>query len=85
MLSEGNLKALYVPRGFALGMCTLSDNCVLLYKMGDYYTPETQGAIRWNDPDIGIKWPADKPVLSERDATALSFGEFMTKYRGLDV
>jgi dTDP-4-dehydrorhamnose 3,5-epimerase len=85
VLSESNLKAVYVPEGFALGMCALSDDCTLLYKMGAYYMPESQGVIKWNDPDIGIKWPADNPILSERDAAAMSFKEFMAKHKGLSV
>ena len=85
ILSETNHKMLYVPRGFALGMCTLSDNCTLLYKMGDYYSPEQQGAVRWDDPDIGITWPVKKPVLSAKDASAGSFKELIEKYGGLEA
>jgi dTDP-4-dehydrorhamnose 3,5-epimerase len=85
VLSENNLKVLYVTRGIALGMCTLTDNCTLLYKMGDYYVPESQGTIKWNDPDIGIKWPTDKPIISEKDTAAMRFKDFIAKYKGLEV
>ena len=84
-ISESNRKMLYVPKGFALGMCTLTDDCALLYKMSDYYAPEAQGAIKWNDQDIGIRWPVDKPVISERDSKAVSFKEFIEKHGGLIV
>ena len=84
-LSESNRKMLYVPKGFALGMCTLTDNCTLLYKMGDYYAPEAQGTIKWDDPDIAIRWPVDKPVISESDSKAMSFKEFIEKHGGLAV
>ena len=82
-LSAGNRKMLYAPEGMAMGICTLTDNCTLLYKMGDIYSPEDQGAIKWDDPDIGVKWPVKGPVLSERDRNAMSFKEFMKKHRGL--
>ena len=85
LLSETNHKMLYLSRGFALGMCTLTDNCTLLYKMGDCYAPEKQGAIRWDDPDIAIDWPVDNPILSKRDSSAGSFKEFLEKYGGLEV
>lgn len=85
ILSEDNNKMLYIPKGFALGMCALTDNCILLYKMDDYYTPESQGTIRWDDPDIGIDWPVDNPILSEKDSRAKSFKEFVETYGGLEV
>ena len=84
-LSEDNKKMLYVPSGFALGMCTLTDHCTLLYKMGNYYAPASQGIIKWDDPDLGIEWPIANPILSERDSKAPSFKEFEDKYGGLEV
>jgi len=81
-ISEDNKKMLYVPRGIALGMCTLADNSTLLYKMDNYYHPESQGAIKWDDPDLGIDWPVANPLLSERDSKAQSFKEFMEEYIG---
>ncbi|MFC2005282.1 dTDP-4-dehydrorhamnose 3,5-epimerase [Chloroflexota bacterium] len=84
-LSKANHKMLYIPQGFALGMCTLTNNCTLLYKMGDYYVPEKQGVIRWDDPDIDIDWPVDNPILSKKDSSAGSFKEFVEKYDGLEV
>ena len=85
ILTEANNKMLYIPRGFALGMCTLTDNCTLLYKMGDYYAPGSEGTLKWDDPDIGIDWPVDNPILSEKDSRAKSFKEFIEKYGGLKV
>jgi len=85
LLSETNHKMLYIPEGFALGMCTLTDDCSLLYKMGAYYTPEKQGSIRWNDSDIAINWPVDNPILSEKDSAAGSFKEFLRKHGGLKI
>ena len=85
ILSEDNKKMLYVPKGFALGMCTLTDNGTLLYKMDDYYALGSQGVIKWDDPDIRIDWPVDNPILSEKDSMAKSLREFVQTYGGLEV
>lgn len=85
LLSAENKKMLYIPRGFAHGMCTLTGEFTMLYKVDNYYAPKNEGAIKWNDPDIGIIWPVDNPVLSEKDTQAPSFQEFVAKYGGLVV
>jgi len=85
IISENNNKMIYIPRGFALGMYTITDNCTLLYKIDNYYTPEGQGAIKWNDPDISIIWPVKNPSISKRDSRAISFKEFVDKYGGLEI
>ena len=81
-ISEKNKKMLYVPRGIALGMCTLTDNSTLLYKMDNYYHPESQGAIKWDDPDVNIKWPIDNPSISERDKKAQKYKDFIKETGG---
>jgi dTDP-4-dehydrorhamnose 3,5-epimerase len=59
---------LFVPRGFAHGYCTLTDDCELFYKVDGLYAPQTEGGVIWNDPDLAIPWPlAGDPVLSEKD------------------
>lgn len=85
ILSEGNKKMVYVPKGFAIGMCTLTDDCIVLYKMDNYYVPESQGVIKWDDPDIGINWPVNNPILSERDAQAPSLRMLVEKHGGLEI
>ena len=60
----------YVPPGLAHGFCVISETADFHYKCTDYYHPEDEGSIVWNDPDIGIEWPIDNPTLSEKDAKA---------------
>lgn len=68
VLSEDNKKQLLIPRGFAHGFVVLSDVAVFCYKCDDFYHPNDEGGIIWNDPDIGIEWPiSEKPILSEKD------------------
>ncbi|CAG2127491.1 dTDP-4-dehydrorhamnose 3,5-epimerase [Cupriavidus plantarum] len=70
-LSARNFRQLWIPEGFAHGFMVTSDYADVLYKMTDYYDPEFECAIAWNDPDIGIQWPASEgPILNDRDAGA---------------
>ncbi|TVQ11139.1 MAG: dTDP-4-dehydrorhamnose 3,5-epimerase [Balneolaceae bacterium] len=66
-LTSENKWMLYVPVGLAHGFCVLSDEADFYYKCSDYYNPDGERGIAWNDPDIGIKWPVTDPVLSDRD------------------
>ncbi|MCL5982719.1 MAG: dTDP-4-dehydrorhamnose 3,5-epimerase [Firmicutes bacterium] len=66
-LSAGNRRQLYIPAGFAHGFCVTSETALFAYKCTDFYNPEAEGGIIWNDPDIGIAWPIDTPLLSEKD------------------
>lgn len=66
-LSEKKSEMLYVPKGFALGFQTLSDDTELLYQMSEYFHQESSGGIKWDDPKIGIKWPLECTVISEKD------------------
>lgn len=66
-LSAENKKQLLIPRGFGHGFLTLTDDVEFLYKADNYYTPEAECGIRWNDPDIGVEWGVENPILSEKD------------------
>jgi len=68
-LSEENKLQLFIPRGFAHGFIVLSEKAVFQYKCDNYYMPEHEGALLWNDPALGIDWllPDDEIVLSEKD------------------
>ena len=68
-LTATNLVQVYVPPGFAHGVCTLSDDTEVLYKVSAGWSPEHEGGVMWNDPALGIDWPveAHEAVLSERD------------------
>lgn len=67
-LSAENRRMLYIPEGFAHGFCVLSDVAEVIYKVTEEYSQEHESGICWNDPDIGINWPIEKPLLSARDA-----------------
>ena len=69
-LSAENHRQLFIPRGFAHGFITLTNDVEVLYKADNLYAPEYDGNIRWDDPEIGIKWPIAPVVLSEKDAAA---------------
>ncbi len=66
-LNEENCSMLYIAPGLAHGFATLRDDTVFLYKCTDIYSPEHDGGILWNDPDIAVKWPVDNPILSDKD------------------
>ncbi len=68
-LSEDNHRQFFIPRGFAHGFAVMSDIAVFQYKCDNFYAPQSEGAIMWNDPQLNIKWPipADKVILSEKD------------------
>lgn len=71
ILSAENKKQFWVPPGFAHGFLTLSDTAEFLYKTTDYYAPEHERCIRWDDPSVAVIWPIlDSPILSPKDAVA---------------
>lgn len=83
-LSESNKKQLWIPEGFAHGFITLSNKTEVLYKATDYYSPENEGSIIWNDDSLNIKWPFQPSVISKKDSTAFPFSTLKKKLGVLD-
>ena len=69
-LSAENRFQLWVPPGFAHGFCVLSESADFFYKCTALYAPQHERALRWDDPELGIRWPIDRPTLSAKDAAA---------------
>ena len=73
-LSSATHRMLWVPVGFAHGFLVLSEHALVQYKVTDFYAPEHERTIRWNDPDLAIKWPlASDPVMNQKDAVGARF------------
>lgn len=68
-LTEDNHRQFFIPRGFAHGFSVLTDEVIFQYKCDNFYAPQSEGALAWDDPDLGIDWriPTDKVLLSEKD------------------
>ncbi|MGC1272212.1 MAG: dTDP-4-dehydrorhamnose 3,5-epimerase [Planctomycetaceae bacterium] len=66
-LSAENSRQVYVPPGFAHGFCVTSEAALFAYKCTDYYAPQAEATIAWDDPDLAIRWPIRKPILSAKD------------------
>ena len=78
LLSADNRKQLWIPRGFAHGFLVLSVTAEFQYKCTDYYAPEHERTLQWNDPDIGIDWPLledEEPILSAKDQAGIPLSE----------
>ena len=80
-LSADNGDQLFIPVGFAHGFVTLVPDSEIVYKCSDYYAPETEGSVLWNDPDIGIEWPTGSdPILSDKDAAAFLLSDLESPF-----
>jgi dTDP-4-dehydrorhamnose 3,5-epimerase len=69
VLDDDKKQALLIPAGFAHGFCVLSDVADVAYKATDFYAPSGERGVRWDDPLLGIRWPIEDPILSEKDRT----------------
>ncbi|MBI1286020.1 MAG: dTDP-4-dehydrorhamnose 3,5-epimerase [Flavobacteriales bacterium] len=79
-LSEENAKALWVPPGFAHGFKTLADETLFYYDCTEVYNKDSEGSIRWNDPELNIDWGIEDPILSEKDEAAPLFKDFTSQF-----
>ena len=84
LLTEENKKQFFIPKGFAHGFYVTGDFAAFTYKCSDFYHPEDEGGIAWDDPEIGIKWPVPEgqiPQLSEKDKQWSSFAAYREAHR----
>ncbi len=79
-LNDNDHRMLFIPPGFAHGFRTLEENTLFVYKCTDIYAPQTERAIRWNDPELAIDWETDTPLLSEKDTKAMLFRDFVSPF-----
>ncbi len=75
-LSGANLRQLFIPEGFLHGFCVLSETAIVHYKCSSLYVPDDQSGVLWNDKDLGIDWPIETPVLSDKDRQNLTWKKF---------
>ncbi len=80
VLTESNKLMYWIPEGFAHGFVCLEDHSVFTYKCTNVYNKASEGSIRWNDPDLGINWDIDNPILSEKDKISPMFRDFITPF-----
>lgn len=85
-LTAENRQMLYIPKGFAHGFLALEDETLFSYLCGDRYDPESDGGIRWDDPQLAVTWPLERAgemILSDKDAALPSLSEFISRYGAL--
>jgi dTDP-4-dehydrorhamnose 3,5-epimerase len=73
--ATGHCAMLYVPEGFAHGFQTLEDDTTVMYQISEFYSPESARGVRWDDPIFDIRWPEDRPVMSDRDRSYPDFDQ----------
>lgn len=80
VLTGENKYMYWIPAGFAHGFLTLEDDTVFFYKCTNVYNKESEGSIRWNDPDLNINWGIENPILSEKDKISPLFKDFKSSF-----
>ena len=79
-LTEHNKRQLWIPPGFAHGFATLEDDTIFIYKCSNVYNRESENSIRWDDPDLGIDWGIDNPIISDKDKSAPLFRDLNSPF-----
>ncbi|MGK7393535.1 MAG: dTDP-4-dehydrorhamnose 3,5-epimerase [Candidatus Cyclobacteriaceae bacterium M3_2C_046] len=85
ILSEENKKMVFIPKGFAHGYLSLEDNSEVIYKVDQAYAPQAEAGILWNDPELGIGWEVDKPILSPKDQKQPTFSDFKNTHEAIQL
>ena len=80
IISDKSEYSFYIPEGFAHGFCSLSNESLLLYNCTNYRSPNFEVGIKYNDPDLNIKWPTNKPIVSKKDNNSITFKEYLRKF-----
>ena len=80
ILSELEKNQFYIPPGFAHGFCSLEDETIFSYKCTEYYHPEVESCILWNDESLNIDWEVNDPILSKKDMNGISFNDFISPF-----
>ena len=78
-LSGENKRQFYIPEGYAHGFCVTSETALFAYKCTEMYMPQSEYGVSWRDPDLGIQWPIENPLLSEKDLNYLRLKEIETR------
>lgn len=81
ILSSKENNQFWIPPGFAHGFCALEENTLFSYKCTNYYAPEYERAILWNDPDLNIDWGIEDPIISEKDKSAIRLSDFESPFK----
>jgi dTDP-4-dehydrorhamnose 3,5-epimerase len=76
ILSEKNKRQVYIPEGFAHGFVVLDDEAYFYYKCSEYYSPNNEHCIRWDDPDLGINWKVESPIILDKDLNGMFLKDF---------
>jgi len=79
-LTADNNRQFWIPPGFAHGFLALEDDTIFSYKCTNYYSPESEGSIKWSDPDLKIDWSINAPIVSEKDQEAEDFCNFISQF-----
>jgi len=79
-LAAGNMNCVYIPKGFAHGYCTLTDETIVLYKVDSSYAPDSEGGILWDDETLAIPWPVEHPIVSPKDSRLPHLRGFTTPF-----